>query len=159
GSLTKTTPPPPHAAAPDAGDMSVAEEQPKTTTVEFPLGDEGERALGRLAPMKALRDLGPPSDGAKEEYGLSGKSDKLTVTIGGATHELLIGTKVFGGDDRYVLDPKGGHAFVVGGEVMRPFDAGDTALRERRLHKFEMKEVGRVTVKAGEHEKTMVREA
>src|SRR5262249_19145740 len=141
------TPAPPRPVAPDAG-MSLVEEKPPTvTTTEFPLGEEGEKALARLAPLKALRDLGTAKD--KEEYGLGDQSDKLTVRVGGAARELVLGARVFGGDDRYVLEPGGGHVFVVAGETLRPFDAPEFSLRERKIHGFALDDVGEVEVKAG----------
>jgi len=154
-SLTKTTPPPTKPAAPDGGvAMSVLEDKGTTTKQEFPVGDEGEKTLGRFAPLKALRDLGVKT--SKEEYGFGDDSDKLTVKIGGKTHELTLGARVFGGDDRYVLDPASGHVFVVAGEVARPFDAPEFSLRERKLHGFQPGDVGEATVRAADKEKKLL---
>src|SRR5262249_14929894 len=146
--LTKTTPPPAKPAAPDGGvAMSVIEDKGTATTQQFPVGEEGEKTLGRLAPLKALRDLGAKA--SKEEYGFGDDSDKLTVRVGGKSHELTLGARVFGGDDRYVLDPAGGHVFVIAGEVLRPFDAPEFSLRERKLHGFQPGDVGEAVVRAG----------
>ena len=154
-SLTKTTAPPAKPAAPDGGvTMSVIEDKGTTTKQEFPVGDEGEKALGRFAPLKALRDLGAKT--SKEEYGFGDESDKLTVKIGGKSHELTLGARVFGGDNRYVLDPAGGHVFVIAGEVLRPFDAPEFSLRERKLHGFQPGDVGEAVVRAGDKEKKLL---
>jgi hypothetical protein len=161
--VTKTTAPPPAPATPDGGvapAMSVLDDKGdkgKTTTQEFPVGEEGEKALGRLAPLKAIRDLGTAA--GKDEYGFGDASDKLTVQIGGAKHELTLGTRVFGGDDRYVLDPAGGHVFVIAGEVLRPFDAPEFSLRERKLHGFQPGDVGGAVLRAAGKERTLARVA
>jgi len=153
--LTKTTPPPAKPAAPDGGvAMSVLEDKGTTTKQAFPIGDEGEKTLGRFAPLKALRDLGAKA--SKEEYGFGDESDQLTVKIGGKSHALTLGARVFGGDDRYVLEPTGGHVFVVAGEVLRPFDAPEFSLRERKLHGFQPGDVGEAVVRAGDKEKKLV---
>jgi hypothetical protein len=158
--VTKTTPPPPKPAVPDGGpppNMSPAEDKGTTTTLEFPVGEEGEKALAKLAPLKALRDLGPVQ--AKEEYGLGAESDRLTVDVAGTAHELVLGAKVFGGDDRYVLEPAGGHIFVVAGENLRALDAPEFALRERKLHAFAPNDVAEVKVRRGGKERALVRQA
>jgi hypothetical protein len=152
--VKKTSAPPPRPAAPDAG-MSILEDKPPTvTTSEFPVGEDGDKALARLAPLKALRDLGAAKDQA--DYGLGEQSDKLTVRAGGASHELVLGARVFGGDDRYALEPGGGHVFVVAGETLRPFDAPEFSLRERKLHGFALDDVGEVALRAGGKERTLV---
>jgi len=151
--------PEPEQQTDETGDepISVPEEAATTTTSQFPVGDDGEKAIARLAPLKALRDLGVPDDAAKKDYGLAQSTEKLTVGSGSATRELALGARVFGGNDRYVLDSKSGHAFVVGGEVFSPFDAGEAGLREKRLHGFDMKHLAQATIKAGDKERPLVR--
>ena len=156
--VQKRTPPPKRAIADGgtAANMSVPEDTGTTTTTAFPVSDEGEKALARLAGLKALRDLG--AQAAREEYGLGDESERLAVKVGGQTHELVVGAKVFGGDDRYVLDPASGHVYVVAAEIMRPFDVPDFSLRERRLHAFPMADVATVTLRgAGGKERTLAR--
>jgi Domain of unknown function (DUF4340) len=157
--VQKRTPPPKPRALPDAGtaaSTSLAEPTGTTTTTAFPVSEDGEKALARLAGLKALRDLGTTA--SREEYGLGDESERLSVTSGGAAHELVLGAKVFGGDDRYVLDPAGGHVYVIAAEIMRPFDVPDFSLRERRLHGFLMSDVAQVKLRAGGKDRTLVRQ-
>jgi len=149
--VTKRTPAP---AAPDAGaapNQSVLED--KGTTIGIPVSDEGEKALARLAPLQALRDLGASM--SKEEAGVGEQAEKLTVTVGGQKHELVLGAKVFGGDDRYVFEPAGGHVYVVAADVMRTFDAPEFSLRNHKLHAFPPADVASVVLRAGGKERTI----
>jgi hypothetical protein len=158
--VKKRTPPPPRPAAPDGGvveDVSVPGDEGTVTTTSFPVGEEGEKALARLAPLEAVRDLGTAA--AKDDYGLGEESEKLSLEVGGTRRELVLGAKVFGGDDRYVLDPATGKVYVVAGEVLRPFDAAEFSLRERKLHAFAPGDVAEVVLRAGGKERALVRRA
>lgn len=157
--VKKRTPPPVKpegaAAAPD-DQVSQPGDLGTTTTTQFPVGEDGEKALARLAPLVALRDLGKtPGD----DFGLGNDSDKqqLTVTMGGAARQLAVGGSVFGGDERYVLDPASGHIYVVAGEVLRAFDAPEVTLRERKLHSFAPGDVAEAVVRAAGKERTLVK--
>jgi uncharacterized protein DUF4340 len=156
--VKKTTPPPPKPAAPDGGppaNMSVPDEKGTTATTEFPVGEDGEKALARFAPLRAVRDLGKSA--ARDEYGLGDTADRLAVKLAGATHELVVGARVFGGDDRYVLDPGSGHVYVLEAEVLRPLDAPEFALRESKLHAFNATDLAEVVVRAAGKERALVR--
>jgi len=86
----------------------VPEDKGTTVTKEFPVGEDGSKFLERLAPLKALRDLGVPTDAQKADWGLADAKDRLTVTFKSGARELLLGARVFGGSDRYVLERMNG---------------------------------------------------
>lgn len=172
GRVDKTTQPPkppkppesPQAKAgegqpPEALSSSVDEPPPAptTTTKEFPIGEEGDKLVERLAPLKALRDLGPLTEERKESYGLKEAKDKLIVRFSSGEKQLVIGGRVYGGDDRYVLDPTTNKVYVLPADVIRPLDGAEATLRERKINAFDPEDVGKVILKAPSGEKAIVR--
>ena len=116
-----------------------AEPEAVTTTREFPIGKAGRNLVGSLAHLRALRDLGKLSDQQKEEYGLVDSKENLTVFFkGGKQYNLIIGERVFGGSDRYVLQADSGKGYVLShAEIMRHIDGAETSLGLKDLHRFQ----------------------
>jgi hypothetical protein len=116
-----------------------AEEEMVTTTREFPIGKNGRDLIGSLAHLRALRDLGKLSDQQKEEYGLTDSKENLTVFFkGGKQYSLIVGERVFGGSDRYVLQSDTGKGYVLShAEILRHIDGAETSLGIKDLHRFQ----------------------
>ncbi len=143
-----TPPPPPKAKA-------VADE---TTKHEFPVGEDGDKLVANLAPLKAVRDLGQSDLGDRIQYGLGDDvTDGVTIEIAGATHRLIIGGHVYGNEDRYVLDPDTHHVYVIPGDTLRPLETADSSLRERRLHAFTGPEIDTASLSWAGKSRTLVR--
>jgi hypothetical protein len=119
--------------------MAPAADETVTTTREFPIGSDGVKLIEQLAHLRALRDLGKLSDQQKEEYELTDSKENLTVFFaGGEQHSLLVGGRVFGGSDRYVLDTDSGKGYVLSNsEIMRHVDSAETSLGLKVLHAFQ----------------------
>lgn len=168
GRWTRMPPPAPKPAAntPDAGsdegmaadDAPASQPTAKETTREFPVGEAGDKALEHLAPLKAIRDLGVDT-AQGDQYGLQNSKNKLTVRFHSGPRELIVGERVVGGGDRYVLDPTNKHVLVVAGEVVSSFETADSSLRESKLHVYPAGDVKKVLVKgpAPVKERTLVR--
>jgi hypothetical protein len=167
GKVVRTSSPPPKKQKPDAGPeealMSPADEEtevkPTVTTREFPVGEGGTRLMEKLAPLRVLRDLGPLDDAKKADFGLVDSKGKLAVTYASGPRELVIGGTVYGGSDRYAMDPKSSKGYVLPGEVVSPLEAAESSLRENKLHAFPNEEVTKVQVKAADKARTIVRRA
>ena len=116
-----------------------AEEEAVTTTREFPIGKGGRDLVTSLAHLRALRDLGKLSDQQKEEYGLVDSKENLTVFFkGGKQYNLIVGERVFGGSDRYVLQADSGKGYVLShAEILRHIDGAETSLGLKDLHRFQ----------------------
>lgn len=116
-----------------------ADDDTITTTREFPVGKAGDDLVDNLSHLHALRDLGVLTDKQKNEYGLADSKENLTVFFkNGVKHSLLIGARVFGGSDRYALEPDSGKGYVLSNsEILRFLSGAETALGLRNLHAFE----------------------
>ena len=93
--------------------------------------------MSRVAPLKALRRLEDLSEERKKEYGLVDPAGTLLVDVAGKQHQLAIGGRVYGGEDRYALDAASGVAYVLEADVVRPLEFPESNLRLKKLHDFE----------------------
>jgi len=157
--VTRKRPPPKPKRDKDAGpDDSKPAEESKTTTREFPGGEKAEASFKHFASLKALRNLGEVSESDKEKYGLSESTDNITAVFTEGEHSLILGGKVFGSTDRYVLDTESGRGYAIAGAVLRSLNAGETGLRVKKLHRFKGEEVGKARVATAKGaERTLVR--
>ncbi|HWM88211.1 MAG TPA: hypothetical protein VNO33_20295, partial [Kofleriaceae bacterium] len=114
---------------------TAAPDKPK----EFPVGSGGKALIVNLAHLRALRELGVLTDGQKEEYELAESKENLTVFFkGGKQHSLIIGARVFGGGDRYVMNAETGKGYVLSNsEIMRHIDGAENSLGLKQLHAFQ----------------------
>ncbi|HTE50036.1 MAG TPA: hypothetical protein VK698_04130 [Kofleriaceae bacterium] len=126
----------------DDGGASTPAALPDPTTAktkEFPIGKGGKALIENLAHLHALRDLGVLTDKQKEEYDLTDSKENLTVFFkGGKQHSLIIGSRVFGAGDRYVLNSETGKGYVLSNsEIMRHVDGAESSLGLKGLHEFQ----------------------
>jgi hypothetical protein len=143
---------------PEPADTPEPEPEVKTVTKEFPVGKVGDDLFKGLSPLRALRELGTLNDEQREDYKLAKGDTQLTVTYAkGESRSLILGGKVYGGSDRYVLDPASGKAYIVPGESLQPLAGGDSALRDGKIFDFEATEVATVTIKTEAQQKNLVR--
>jgi hypothetical protein len=165
GKVVRSTPPPKKPQKPDAGPdealMSPAEaepeEKPTVTTREFPVGEGGTKLLEKLAPLRVIRDLGTLDDAKKADYGLTDSKSKLIVTYAGGPRELVIGQTVYGGSDRYAMEPKSGKAYVLPGDIVTPLEGAESSLRESKLHAYASDDVAKATLAAADKSRQLVR--
>jgi len=152
-------PKPKEGEPPDALQSSSAD-LPPATTKEFPIGEAGSALLDKVAPLRGLRELGPVDEAKKVDYGLNDIKDTLLVELkSGEVKELAIGGRVFGGNDRYVLEKATGKGWVIAGEVITPLEGAENTLRETKLHVWKDDEIGQVIVTAGARTRALARKA
>lgn len=153
----KAPPPPPPAvdpANPDAGvppppppepDEYVTEE----VTREFPVGEPGEKLVKDVARMRAIRSLGPIKEEARKDYELVDTTKTITVIFADGAKTLVLGGRVHGGSDRYVLDVDTSKGFVLTGTMVTPLEGGEGSLRPSDLRAFNAKDAMQVEIAAG----------
>jgi hypothetical protein len=131
---------------------SVASDAPAPVTVirEFPISETAEKTLKNLAAARALRDLGKLTEEAKKDYKLEDTSTTLSIVFKGVTKSFVIGGAVFGGSDKYVLDTETNKVYVMSGQLITPFEQGESTLRLQDPRGFDAAKVQQVTVAAGD---------
>jgi len=142
--------PPKRKTPADAGPEPAKPEEPEdevtTTTREFPVGDAAEQAWDYFTDLKALRDLGELSDDERKKFGVDESTDNITAVFSDGERSLILGGKIYGSQDRYVLDTESNHVYALAGEVLRSLKSGETTLRVKNLHKYKPDEVQKVRV-------------
>lgn len=137
--------PPKPKTPPDAGPEPAAPEEPAeevtTNTREFPVGDDAETMWDHFTHLKALRDLGVLSDEDRKKYGVADSTDNITAVFTDGERSLILGGKIYGSQDRYVLDTENNHGYAVAGTVLRSLYSGETSLRVKKLHKYKADDV------------------
>jgi hypothetical protein len=141
GEAAKADEAPAAAPATPAAPGAVTTDEAETTVRQFPVGEAGDELVADFSRLRALRELGSLDDEARLEYGLAKVEEHLLVKFaGGKERKLLVGDRVFGGSERYVLDESTGKGYVLSAEVMRHVDAAETALGLKEYHQFDMAE-------------------
>jgi hypothetical protein len=139
--------PKPHPGPPDAG--AETSEPAKHVTTRFIGVKDAEELASKLAPLTALRQLGPLASGRAEEFGLDKPEGTLKVKIGGAEHALVIGSSTPGGQERYAKDERSGIVYAVSGDLVQSLLGAESRLLERELHAFPETDVTRLRIARG----------
>lgn len=154
----KPVPPPP---APKPGEPPPPPPEPEyideTVTREFPVGEPGEKLVKDLAAMRAIKGLGVVKEEAKKDYELVDTTKTIAVVFGDGAKTLVLGGRVQGGSDRYVLDVDTNKGFVLAGSLVTPLEGGEGALRPSDLRSFDPKTAMQVEIAAGDKKKTVYR--
>ena len=144
--------PNPHAV--DAGPSASTPE--KRTSLRF-IGVKAAEALAKqVAPLVAIRRIGPVEPKRNEEFGLDKPEGKLKVKIRGVEHELVIGGTTPGGQERYARETKTGAVYAVPADLAGDMLGAESRLLERDLHGFEEGDVTRVRVSKREKSREIV---
>jgi hypothetical protein len=145
--VDKEEAPKPFPMGADAG--AGASEPPKHTTTRFIGVKDADELAGKLAPLMALRQLGPLAPGRAEEFGLDKPEGTLKVKISGTEHGLVIGSSTPGGQERYAKEERSGIVFAVSGDVVQSMLGAESRLLERELHAFPEGDVTRLRIARG----------
>lgn len=125
--------------------------------MEFPVGVQGHILVGALAVLRVRRDLGELSPERRMRYGLGDPAAHLTIRFADAERELVLGAPVYGGGDRYAMEPSTGIGYVLPGELVTRLENGDGAIRERSVHHFAVGDIGAVRISGPAGERRMAR--
>jgi hypothetical protein len=149
--VDKEESPRPHPAVRDAGADAGTEasEPPKHVITHFIGVKDADELAAKLAPLTALRQLGPLAGGRAEEFGLDKPEGTLKVKIGGTEHALVIGSSTPGGQERYAKDEKSGIVYAVAGDLVQSMLGAESRLLERDLHAFADSDATRLRIARG----------
>lgn len=139
-------------AAPDGGpaDAGVAETAKVETVVNrYRAGEDYERALERMFPLRAERDLGAPEHDKMLSFGLDRPERRLRFSTANASYVLELGSDSFGGASTYVRLSPGGRVLLVSSANLRALDVQGTRYLERRLTPLKERDVDRLVVTQG----------
>ena len=132
-------------------------QEPEHSSKSFVGGKSADKLFEQLAAPAAARALGKPDAARLKDLGLAESQDLLAVTVAGKRRELRLGSKVYGGSERYALDVRSGEGFVLAGTALRDLEIGETSLMQRELHGFDSGEVKAALVTAGPKTREIVR--
>jgi hypothetical protein len=147
GSGSAATPPPP----------PIEYEETGRKTREFPIGETAEKLIKSYAGARALRDLGPPSDEQKKEFKLNDTKTTLTVTFKDGARNFQVGGSVYGGSDKYAVDPQSGKAYVLSRELISSLEIGESSLHLIDPRGFDATKIDNVSIDAGSRNKAGAR--
>jgi hypothetical protein len=154
----------PKPKAPDAGSGSAGSagsgsaatpppieyEETGRKTREYPVGETAEKLVKNYAAARALRDLGKPNDEQKKDYKLGDAKTTLTVTFkDGSKREFLVGGSVYGGSDKYAVDPQSGKAYVLSRDLVSSLEIGESSLHLTDPRGFDATKMDSVVIEAG----------
>jgi uncharacterized protein DUF4340 len=142
--------------SPAAKDAAPAEGE-ETTSKAFVGGKSADKLVEDLASPRAARALGKLSAERLKDLGLADAKDTLTVTLRGQRRAFKLGAKVYGGSERYALDPASGEGFVLEGSSLRDLETGESSLMQRDLHAFSTEEAKSLLISAGKRTREVVR--
>ena len=125
--------------------------------MEFPVGLQGHVLIGALAVLRVQRDLGELSPERRTRYGLDDPGARLTIRFTDGERVLVVGDSVFGGGDRYAMDPSTGIGYVLVGDLVTQLENGEGAVRERSVHHFAGSQIGAVRISGPAGERRMAR--
>jgi VCBS repeat-containing protein len=121
---------------------------------------------------RALRDLGKPNDAAKKDYKLDDKPTNIvtmkdgkkvstsTITVrfkDGSSRTFNVGGSVYGGSDKYVMDPSSGKAYVFSKDLLSGLEIGESSLHLLDPRGFDANKIASVTIDASGKSKTVER--
>jgi hypothetical protein len=146
----------------DAPDASPGSDRPYgpgvvSSSSEFMVSEKGDELFANLAELRALRTMGKIDEDKHALYELHEKTHTVTVIHDGGSRSLRVGGKIFGGTDRYALDPSTGEGYVISEVVTRDFLNGETGLRLSKVHAYDQDEVGKAVIEAKGQKRTMLR--
>jgi len=135
--------------APDAGAPPPEVTPGKRVTTRFIGVKEVGELAEKLAPLVAVRQIGPLAGGQAEAFGFDKPEGTLKVKLGGAEQTLVIGATTPGGQERYAKREPGGMVYAVSGDLVQALTAAESRLLERELHGFPDTDVTRLRISKG----------
>jgi hypothetical protein len=120
-------------------------------------GNETATALwGRLAPLKASRELGQLDAKKLEELGLTNSPRKLTLTVEGKEQAFTLASSTGNAWGPPYLLRQDGRVFLLGPTILPELEGAANRLVDRRPHAFELGDFDSFTVTQGKNSRTFV---
>ncbi len=142
------------------GHRHVASQQehkrPERTERRFVAGEAAEDYLERLLPLRAVRSLGEVKGDALEAIGLKEPSERLVLRCGGKERSFVLGATAYGTGDRYLREASGGPVYLLRSALVTDLRGAEARLMQRRMHRFEDRDVEKLLVRVGQAERTLL---
>jgi len=133
------------------------QEEVSRKTREFPLGEAADKLIKDVVSLRALRDLGVPTEENKKDYKLGDTKTAITLTFKDGTKTFLVGGLVYGGSDRYVVDQSSGKAYVFSKDLISGLEVGESSLHLLDPRGFDTAKVEEIAIESGGKTKNVVR--
>ena len=118
----------------------------ETTLNSYRASQEFEKALERLLPLRAERDLGVVDEKKLLQFGMVEAGRTLIVEAQRQKVTYLIGSQTYGGATTYIQQQPDGPVYLISSTLIRSLDVRATRYLERRLVGVDRKDVERVAV-------------
>lgn len=115
--------------------------EPVRRTATFPAGDSVLRAIDKLTPLEALRDLGSIPDERLAKVGLISPRRVLVITTTTGEHRLEIGEKTYGAEGRYARLAGESAIYLVTNSLVTGLEGTAERLMEWRLVPHDLEQV------------------
>ncbi len=132
--------------------------EPKVTKERFLSNDKMDELLKGLSPLKAVRVIGKVDAAAlKDFFGDEGPKDKVTFkSTDGKEFSLFLGKKSYGSKNRFAMEAgAGGRVVLVEDSAFENLDRAPQRMYERKLVSFELDDVTKAVVRAGDKTKSL----
>jgi hypothetical protein len=151
--VAKKKPPKPTPVPADGGiDGGAAEEAPpakpaepevreETKVTRYRASADFEKALARVLPLVAVRDLGEVDAEQLKKFGLAEPKAELAITSRGQTVRFQIGERTYGRASVYVRPASGGSTSLVSAGVLGAVDFRPPRFKELRFLGLKSKQV------------------
>jgi hypothetical protein len=126
----------------DAG----APEPAKRVASRFVAVKAAGELVQKLAPLSAVRRIGPYQPARAEEFGFDKPEGTLKVKVGGTEQTLVIGAATPGGQERYARHVASNTIYAVESDLAQNLLSAESRLLERDFHGFGEGDVTRIRV-------------
>jgi hypothetical protein len=120
----------------------------------FPGTDAARELFGKLAPLRATRDLGAVAEAELPHFGFGASAARLELRFGKSTEVVEVGATSFGGNGVYLR--AGGRVYLARTGVVADLRGGASSLTDRSLVSVPRTDVERVTLSAGARTRELV---
>ena len=140
----------PEGENPAEADAPEPEPEYETSEQNFKAADKAEELFAELAPLLALRKLTDLTDEKRAATELDSSTESIEIEKKGKTVRIRLGGEVYGTRDRYAQLDGSPDVYLVDDEMLRSLKFARTRLPDRSLWPFEVKNLAKATVAAGE---------
>lgn len=120
--------------------------------------ERAEKLFVRFAPLRAARAFASLSDDKRKEVGLVDSKRTLTVTAGGVTHRVKLGSSSLAGGPPFIEDEEGRY-YLLGASLVSELDPASQILVDRRLHALKVGELDELALSSGGKERRFVQKS
>jgi hypothetical protein len=114
--------------------------------VSFRGGRYASHVLEGYLPLRAIRTLGKLSQVQRQEGGLDGSTDTVTIAASTGERKLVLGSATVAGEGRRALASDTGQVFILANDLLPSPERAVLEMFDPSLHAFSSDEITRVTI-------------